>query len=62
MTAMDGSYVAKKRRVYRSPTQTPTGITMGFGVCELLDHLPDDAAQEIADALNMHMAAHPENH
>lgn len=59
---MDGSYVAEGRTVRRSPTKTKTGFKMGFPVCEVSEYLPEDAAQEIADAMNMHMAAHPEKH
>lgn len=59
---MDGEYVADGRKVRRSPTKTATGFRMGFYVCELSDGIDDEAAQEIADALNMHMKAHPEKH
>jgi hypothetical protein len=59
---MDGSYVAKGRCVMRAPTQTATGIKMGFGVCELMRGAGDEAAQEIADALNMHKAVYPDQH
>lgn len=59
---MDGKYTAKGREVYRNPTRTKIGITMGFKVCETCEGLSDDAAQEIADALNMHMRAHPDKH
>lgn len=59
---MNGSYKADGRVVRRSPTKTKTGFTMGFPVCELVEGLPDEAAQEIADALNLHMQHHPEKH
>jgi hypothetical protein len=59
---MDGKYKAEGREVWRSPTRTGTGILMGFKVCTLAEHVPEEVAQEIADALNMHMAAHPEKH
>ncbi len=59
---MDGKYEAKGTDVVRSPTRTATGIRMGFRVCTVASGLGNEAAQEIADALNMHMAAHPEAH
>ena len=59
---MNGKYVADGRVVRREPTKTETGIRMGFLVCEVHEHMPDEAAIEIADALNMHMEAHPEKH
>lgn len=52
MTEFDGRYYAKHRAVYRAPLRSPTGISMGFCVCELCDGVDDDGAQEIADALN----------
>ncbi|KHQ50316.1 hypothetical protein OA50_05164 [Mameliella alba] len=59
---MDGRYFADRRQVRRRPKQTERGITMGFVVCEVCDWLNDEAAEEIAEALNMHMDAHPEKH
>lgn len=59
---MHGDYIADGRLVRRQPTRTETGIKMGFIVCEIADGLSDDAAQEIADALNMHKQQHPEKH
>lgn len=59
---MDGRYKAVGNEVLRSPLQTPTGITMGFKVCTVSEHLNDGAAQEIADALNAHMDANPDAH
>lgn len=59
---MDGRYKAEGRQVFRSPLQRKTGIKMGFLVCTVSEHLDDDAAAEIAAALNMHMDAHPGAH
>lgn len=59
---MNGAYKAKGRRVLRSPQQTATGMKMGFGVCEVMDHMHESDAAEIAEALNMHRAAFPDQH
>lgn len=59
---MNGAYVADGRFVRREPTKKETGYTYGFRVCELCGELPDDAAQEIAEALNLHMEKYPEKH
>lgn len=59
---MNGEYVADGRTVRRQPTKTATGFTMGFPVCTLADGVADEAAQEIADALNLHRQQHPEKH
>ncbi|MDJ0823773.1 MAG: hypothetical protein QNJ09_18435 [Paracoccaceae bacterium] len=61
---MDGRYKAEGTRVYRSPTKTETGMKMGFLVCTVSQNLDaaSSAAEEIAEALNMHMDAHPERH
>ena len=59
---MDGRYTADGRQVRRNHTKTGNGITMGFIICELHEHVGDDAAQEIAEALNLHMDKYPEKH
>jgi hypothetical protein len=59
---MDGSYIADGRTVKRKPTKTERGLTMGFVICNLADDVGDEAAQEIADALNLHRQHHPEKH
>lgn len=59
---MDGSYKADGRFVRRAPTQTESGLKMGFVVCKVSKHLTDGAAQEIADALNLHRQMNPEKH
>lgn len=59
---MNGEYLAKGRTVRRAPTKTETGIKMGFPVCVLSDGVGEEAAQEIADALNLHREHHPEKH
>ena len=59
---MNGQYSAEGRHVKRNPTKTDTGIKMGFMVCEVHHSVGEEAAQEIADALNFHMKHHPEKH
>lgn len=59
---MNGEYMADGRTVRRRPEKTETGIKMGFVVCTLADGLADGAAQEVADALNLHRQKHPEKH
>lgn len=59
---MDGRYKADGRHVFRNPLRTDSGITMGFLVCTIGPGLPENASEEIAEALNAHMDAHPEKH
>ena len=59
---MNGEYVANGRIVQRKPQKTANGFRMGFAVCELAPGVDDDAAQEIADALNLHREKFPDKH
>ena len=50
-------YYAKDGVVWARPTTTPNSdgsvsMTMGFCVCEICSHVTDNAAEEIATALN----------
>ncbi|MGP1257073.1 MAG: hypothetical protein ACTS10_21835 [Kiloniellales bacterium] len=60
----DGSYYADGRVVHKSPekakTESGTGITIGFPVCQLSEWVGDEAAQVIADALNAARSPAPE--
>ena len=59
---MNGEYIADGRTVRRAPTKTENGFKVGFPVCVLSDLVDDQAAQEIADALNLHRERFPEKH
>ena len=62
MSGMTGAYKAEGRRVLRSPQRTASGMKMGFGICDVMDHMSEDDAAEIAEALNLHRAAFPDQH
>lgn len=59
---MDGKYKAQGELVVRAPTQTKTGFKMGFVLCRVSEHMDTGAAEEIAEAMNMHMERYPEKH
>jgi hypothetical protein len=50
-------YYAKDGKVWKHPlsrkTETGSAISMGFPVCKMTDCVGDDAAQEVAELMNL---------